>query len=94
MEFSKQVSTRQSILTSKRGAIFDRNNLVLAEDIPSYEVGLSLKDFSFDPHHIDLLSSNLEINFERLKKRLANKKAKYLVLKHKVTKQKKNIYRH
>tara|TARA_B100001113_G_scaffold47133_1_gene33776 strand:+ start:10399 stop:11913 length:1515 start_codon:yes stop_codon:yes gene_type:complete len=89
MEFSKQVSTRQSILTSKRGAIFDRNNLVLAEDIPSYEVGLSLKDFSFDPHHIDLLSSNLEINFERLKKRLANKKAKYLVLKHKVTKQKK-----
>ena len=89
VEFSKQASTRQSILTSKRGAIFDRNNLILAEDIPSYEVGLSLKDFSFNPYHIDLLSNNLEINFERLKKRLANKKAKYLVLKPKVTKQKK-----
>ena len=89
IEFSKQASTLQSILASKRGTIFDRNNLILAEDIPSYEVGLSLREFSFDPHHIDLLSNNLEINFERLKKRLANKKAKYLVLKPKVTKQKK-----
>ncbi len=89
IEFSNQASTLQSILASKRGAIFDRNNLILAEDIPSYEVGLSLREFSFDPHHIDLLSNNLELNFERLKKRLANKKAKYLVLKPKVTKQKK-----
>ena len=89
IEFSNQASTLQSILVSKRGAIFDRNNLILAEDIPSYEVGLSLIEFSFDPHHIGLLSNNLEINFERLKKRLANKKAKYLVLKPKVTKQKK-----
>ncbi len=89
IEFSNQASTLQSILASKRGAIFDRNNLILAEDIPSYEVGLSLREFSFDPHHIGLLSNNLEINFERLKKRLANKKAKYLVLKSKVTKQKK-----
>jgi len=89
IEFSNQASTLQSILASKRGAIFDRNNLILAEDIPSYEVGLSLREFSFDPHHIGLLSNNLEINFERLKKRLANKKAKYLVLKPKVTKQKK-----
>ena len=89
IEFSNQASTLQSILASKRGTIFDRNNLILAEDIPSYEVGLSLREFSFDPHHIGLLSNNLEINFERLKKRLANKKAKYLVLKPKVTKQKK-----
>lgn len=89
IEFSNQASTLQSVLASKRGAIFDRNNLILAEDIPSYEVGLSLREFSFDPHHIGLLSNNLEINFERLKKRLANKKAKYLVLKPKVTKQKK-----
>ena len=89
IEFSNQASTLQSILASKRGTIFDRNNLILAEDIPSYEVGLSLIEFSFDPHHIGLLSNNLEINFERLKKRLANKKAKYLVLKPKVTKQKK-----
>ncbi len=89
IEFSNQASTLKSILASKRGTIFDRNNLILAEDIPSYEVGLSLREFSFDPHHIGLLSNNLEINFERLKKRLANKKAKYLVLKPKVTKQKK-----
>ena len=88
-EFSKKTSIRQSHITSKRGPIFDRNNLILAEDIPSYEIGLSLKDFSFDPYHIDKLSSNLDLNIERLKKRLSNKNAKYLVLNQNVVKQKK-----
>ena len=88
-EFSKKTSIRQSRITSKRGPIFDRNNLILAEDIPSYEIGLSLKDFSFDPYHIDTLSSNLDLNIERLKKRLSNKNAKYLVLNQNVIKQKK-----
>ena len=88
-EFSKKTSIRQSHITSKRGSIFDRNNLILAEDIPSYEIGLSLKDFSFDPYHIDKLSSNLDLNIERLKKRLSNKNAKYLVLNQNVVKQKK-----
>ncbi|MFL2735929.1 MAG: hypothetical protein ACJ0E8_03025, partial [Gammaproteobacteria bacterium] len=38
-EFSQKASIRQSSITSKRGVIFDRNNYVLAEDIPSYEIG-------------------------------------------------------
>ena len=88
-EFSQKVTIRQSPITSKRGVIFDRNNFILAEDIPSYEIGITLKDFSFDPLHINLLSANLNLDIDRLKKRLARKKTKYLVLNQKVEKQKK-----
>ena len=76
-------------MNSKRGSIFDRNNLFLAEDIPSYEIGLTINNFSFDPKHIALLSENLGLNIERLKKRLSNKKAKYIVLSQNVSKDKK-----
>ncbi len=88
-EFSEKASSRKSILNSKRGSIFDRNNLFLAEDIPSYEIGLTINNFSFDPKHIALLSENLGLNIERLKKRLSNKKAKYIVLSQNVSKDKK-----
>ena len=90
-EFSQKASIRQSSIASKRGVIFDRNNNVLAEDIPSYEIGISLKDFSFDPIHINLISTNLDLDIDRLKKRLARKKTKYLVLNQKVAKQKKEL---
>ena len=73
-EFSQKASIRKSPIASKRGVILDRNNYVLAEDIPSYEIGISLKDFSFDPLHINLISSNLDLDIDRLKKRLARKK--------------------
>ena len=66
-EFSQKASIRQSSIASKRGVIFDRNNYVLAEDIPSYEIGISLKDFSFDPIHINLISTNLDLDIDRLK---------------------------
>ena len=91
-EFIKKTSTSQSLLISKRGVIYDRNNLILAEDIPSYEIGISLKDFSFDPYHIDLISANLDLDIGRLTKRLANKKAKYIVLNQKIDKQKKEYF--
>ena len=87
-EFSQKASIRQSSIASKRGVIFDRNNNVLAEDIPSYGIGISLKNFSFDPLHINLISTNLDLDIDRLKKRLARKKTKYLVLNQKVAKQK------
>ena len=90
-EFSQKASIRQSSIASKRGVIFDRNKYVLAEDIPSYEIGISLKDFSFDPIHINLISTNLDLDIDRLKKRLARKKTKYLVLNQKVAKQKKEL---
>ncbi len=89
-EFSQKASIRQSAITSKRGVILDRNNFVLAEDIPSYEIGISLKKFSFDPLHINLLSTKLDLDIDRLKKRLARKKTKYLVLDQKLSKQNKN----
>ena len=73
-EFSKKASIRQSPIASKRGVIFDRNNFVLAEDIPSYEIGISLKNFSFDPLHISLLANNLDLDINKLKKRLARRK--------------------
>ena len=88
-EFSKKASIRQSSIASKRGVILDRNNYILAEDIPSYEIGISLKDFSFDPIHINLISTNLDLDIDRLKKRLARKKTKHLVLNQKVAKEKK-----
>lgn len=88
-EFSQKASIRQSPIASKRGVILDRNNYILAEDIPSYEIGISLKDFSFDPLHINLISTNLDLDIDRLKKRLARKKTKYLVLNQKVAKEKK-----
>ena len=88
-EFSKKASIRQSSIASKRGVILDRNNYILAEDIPSYEIGISLKDFSFDPLHINLISTNLDLDIDRLKKRLARKKTKHLVLNQKVAKEKK-----
>jgi cell division protein FtsI (penicillin-binding protein 3) len=88
-EFSKKASIRQSSIASKRGVILDRNNYILAEDIPSYEIGISLKDFSFDPIHINLISTNLDLDIDRLKKRLAKKKTKHLVLNQKVAKEKK-----
>ena len=67
-EFSQKATIRQSLIASKRGVIFDRNNFILAEDIPSYEIGITLKDFSFDPLHINLLSTNLDLDIDRLKK--------------------------
>lgn len=91
-EFSSKASLRKSVLLAKRGEILDRNNLVLAEDIPSYEIGLSIKNFSFDPAHIKAISENLDLNLNRLNKRLSNKNRKYLVLSQNIRKQKKNYY--
>ena len=58
-EFSSKASLRKSVLLAKRGEILDRNNLVLAEDIPSYEIGLTIKNFSFDPTDIKAISETL-----------------------------------
>ena len=94
-EFSSKASFRKSVLLAKRGEILDRNNLVLAEDIPSYEIGLTIKNFSFDPVHIKAISENLDLNLNRLNKRLSNKNRKYLVLSQNVRKQiRKEKYSH
>ena len=91
IEKSVSISEKSKDLLARRGKILDRDGIILAEDIPSYEIGISLKDFSFDPIHINLISTNLDLDIDRLKKRLARKKTKYLVLNQKVAKQKKEL---
>ena len=46
IEKSVSISERSKDLLARRGKILDRDGIILAEDIPSYEIGLSLKDFS------------------------------------------------
>ena len=79
---SKASSERTLKLLSRRGKILDRNFQILAEDIPAYEVGIQVNDFSFDPSHISLISKILDIDSKNLKNKLSNKKRKYIVLNH------------
>jgi len=82
---SKASSERTLKLLSRRGKILDRNFQVLAEDIPAYEVGIQVNNFSFDPSHISLISKILDIDSKNLKNKLSNKKRKYIVLNHNVS---------
>ena len=70
---------------ARRGKILDRNGYVLAEDIPSYEIGLDLNNFSFNPNEIKKISYLLDIDKKKFIKRLSDKKKKYLVLKRNAT---------
>ena len=79
---SKASSERTLKLLSRRGKILDRNFQILAEDIPAYEVGIQVNNFSFDPSHISLISKILDIDSKNLKNKLSNKKKKYIVLNH------------
>jgi len=79
---SKASSERTLKLLSRRGKILDRNFQILAEDIPAYEVGIQVNNFSFDPSHISLISKILDIDSKNLKNKLSNKKRKYIVLNH------------
>ena len=79
---SKASSERTLKLLSRRGKILDRNFQILAEDIPSYEVGIQVNNFSFDPSHISSISRILDIDSKNLKNKLSNKKRKYIVLNH------------
>ena len=82
---SKASSERTLKLLSRRGKILDRNFQILAEDIPAYEVGIQVNNFSFDPYHISLISKILDIDSKNLKNKLSNKKRKYIVLNHNVS---------
>ena len=79
---SKASSERTLKLLSRRGKILDRNSQILAEDIPAYEIGIQVNNFSFDPSHISLISKILDIDSKNLKNKLSNKKRKYIVLNH------------
>jgi len=82
IEKSVSISERSKDLLARRGKIFDRNGIILAEDIPSYEIGLEIKNFSFNPDEIYKISFVLEIDEKKLRNRLANQNRKYLILKH------------
>ena len=82
---SKASSERTLKLLSRRGKILDRNFQILAEDIPAYEVGIQVNNFSFDPSHISSISKILDIDSKNLKNKLSNKKRKYIVLNHNVS---------
>ncbi len=82
---SVSISERSTNLLARRGKILDRNGSVLAEDIPSYEIGLDLNNFSFNPKEIKKISYLLDIDRKTFTKRLSDKKKKYLVLKRNAT---------
>jgi cell division protein FtsI (penicillin-binding protein 3) len=82
LDKSKASSERTLKLLSRRGKILDRNLQILAEDIPAYEIGIQINNFSFDPYHILSISKILGINSQNLKNKLSNKKRKYIVLDH------------
>ena len=82
LDKSKASSERSLRLLSRRGKILDRNFQILAEDIPAYEIGIQINNFSFDPSHIYSISKVLKIDLQNLKNKLSNKKRKYIVLEH------------
>ncbi len=79
---SKKISERAETLLSRRGKILDKNLVILAEDIPAYEIGIQVNDFSFNPSDILSISNILLLNLEKLKNKLSNKKIKYIVVSH------------
>ena len=82
LDKSKASSERSLKLLSRRGKILDRNFQILAEDIPAYEIGIQINNFSFDPSHISSISKILKIDSQNLKNKLSNKKRQYIVLDH------------
>lgn len=88
---SKQSSERSEILLSRRGKILDRNFVTLAEDIPAHEIGIEIRDFSFDPLDISSISKILLFNSEKLKNKLSDKKIKYIVVSHNATQDQLNL---
>ena len=52
---SVSISERSTDILARRGKITDRNGEILAEDIPSYEIGLEIGKFSFNPNEISLI---------------------------------------
>ena len=82
LDKSKASSERSLKLLSRRGKILDRNFQILAEDIPAYEIGIQINNFSFDPSHIFSISKILKIDSQNLKNKLSNKKRQYIVLDH------------
>ena len=82
LDKSKASSERSLRLLSRRGKILDRNFQILAEDIPAYEIGIQINNFSFDPFHISSIAKILKIDSQNLKNKLSNKKRQYIVLDH------------
>ena len=82
LDKSKASSERSLKLLSRRGKILDRNFQILAEDIPAYEIGIQINNFSFDPSHISSISRILKKDSQNLKNKLSNKKRQYIVLDH------------
>ncbi len=78
---SVSISERSTDILARRGKITDRNGEILAEDIPSYEIGLEISKFSFNPDEISKISSLLNVESKRLKTRISKRDKKYLVLK-------------
>ena len=79
---SVSISERSTDILARRGKITDRNGEILAEDIPSYEIGLEISKFSFNPGEISKISSLLNIESKRLKTRISKRDKKYLSLIH------------
>ena len=73
---SVSISERSTDILARRGKITDRNGEILAEDIPSYEIGLEISKFSFNPDEILKISSLLNIESKRLKTRISKQDKK------------------
>ena len=78
---SVSISERSMDILARRGKITDRNGEILAQDIPSYEIGLEISKFSFNPEEISKISTLLDIDSRKLKNRISKQGKKYLILK-------------
>ena len=78
---SVSISERSMDILARRGKITDRNGEILAQDIPSYEIGLKISKFSFNPEEISKISTLLDIDSRKLKNRISKQGKKYLILK-------------
>ena len=90
-EFSEKKTERSKTILSKRGSILDRNGKILAEDVPVYEIGIDIDNFSLEPRDIQFIANMLEISTSSIISRLSNKNRKYIVLEQKARQLKKDL---
>ena len=74
IERAEQNRTRVLSIQARRGTIFDRNGEIIATSQPSYNIVISRKDVRDIDDIADMLTANLTIDREWLKRRFENAK--------------------
>ena len=82
-DLSENNRTRSVILEPARGLIFDRNGVLLANNVPSFSLYVSLEDVKDREALIEELSALIGIDPELVRKKLAVRGAKQLPRKNK-----------